>query len=251
VFRVTLSVTDIGRQLAESAARLGVKRVAIQYARTDYGQDLSNAFEARATELGLKVPVRRSYEASDSIDEPAIRTTMREWANLEIDAVFLAGEPPTAAQIVVMIRRAGLRLPLFAGDAMSSPEVIKVAGAAAEGIVVASFFHPDEPRPEVTAFTRAFKERYGMTPDVGSALGYDAVRLLVHAMREGGSAAPERIADVLHRTRDWRGVTGAFTFDDRGETVGKRLIQVEVRGGRFVFAGQRASATVALAAEAR
>jgi branched-chain amino acid transport system substrate-binding protein len=166
---------------------------------------------------------------------------MREWGNLGVDAVFLAGEPPAAAHIVVTIRRAGLRLPLLAGDAMSSPEVIGMAGPAAEGIVAASFFHPDEPRPEVTAFTSAFKERYGATPDVGSALGYDSVRLLVHAMRDSKSAAPERIAEVLHKTRDWRGVTGSFTFDDRGETVGKHLVEVEVRGGRFVFVGQRPS----------
>ncbi|PYR70367.1 MAG: hypothetical protein DMF88_03065 [Acidobacteria bacterium] len=239
VFRVTLSVTDIGRHLADTAARFGFRRIAIHYSRTDYGRDLSNAFETRAAELGLAVPVRQSYDASDSIDEPAIRSAMRQWADVGVDAVFLAGEPPTAANMLVLIRQAGVRLPLLAGDAMSSPEVLDLAGPAAEGIVVASFFHPDEPRPEVKAFTRAFRQRYGMTPDVGSALGYDAVRLIAHAVRESGSTAPAAIAAALHATRDWQGVTGAFTFDERGETVNKRLIEVKVRGGHFVFLDQR------------
>lgn len=237
VFRVTLSVTEIGRQMAETAARLGLTRVAIHSARTDYGRDLSNAFESRATELSLTVPVRKSYEASDSIDEPSLASTFREWSDLDVDAVFLAGEPPAAARIVALIRRAGLRLPVLAGDAMSSPELLNIAGPAADGVLAASFFHPDEPRSEVARFVRAFRHRYETAPDVGSALGYDAVRLLVYAMRTASSTAPENVAAVLHSTRDWSGVTGEFTFDERGETVGKRLILVEAHNGRFVFVG--------------
>jgi hypothetical protein len=103
----------------------------------------------------------------------------------------------------------GNRRSIIGGDAMSSPALMGVAGAAAEGTTMASYFNPDEPRPEVVRFNAAFTAKFGVPPDAGSALGYDCVQLLAGAMKEAGSAVPEDVARALHALKDWRGVTGA------------------------------------------
>jgi branched-chain amino acid transport system substrate-binding protein len=235
VFRVTLSEEAIGRQLADTAKRRGFRRMAIHYIRNEYGRGLANAFEQRATENGITVAVRKSYDAEDPSTADAFAPTLREWTNSELDAVFLAGEPPSAVHLLAAARQAGVTLPILGGDAMGSPELLSLAGSAAEGTVVAAFFHPDEPRPEVKAFTEAFQRRYHTTPDAGSALGYDAVTLLAHAMRQAKSSVPDRIAVALHATRQWSGVTGKFAFDPTGETIGKRVVPLVVRHGAFAY----------------
>ncbi|HEU4586885.1 MAG TPA: ABC transporter substrate-binding protein [Gemmatimonadaceae bacterium] len=235
VFRATFTDTEVGRQMAEYAARQGYERIGIYYIRTDYGRNLANAFEERANDLGLTIPVRQSYEPGDAEASESFRPVLRGWVELGLDAVFLAGEVPSAARAIVAAREEGLSVPIIGGDAMSSGELISVAGEAAEGTVVATAFHADEPRAEVQRFTAAFEQRYGVAPDAGSALGYDVIRLLTDAMKRAGTALPDSVARALHSLRDWRGVTGSFTFDSTGNLVGRPIAKMAVRNGAFEY----------------
>lgn len=235
VFRATFTDDEVGRQMAEYAARQGYERIGIYYIRSDYGRNLANAFEERASDLGLTVPARRSYEPDSPAGGDSFGAALRGWQDIGLDAIFLAGEVPSAARVIVAARELGITVPILGGDAMSSPELITVGGSAAEGTVVATAFHPDEPRQEVRRFTIAFERRYAVAPDAGSALGYDVVRLIADAIDRAGSTLPDSIASALHSLHDWRGVTGSFTFDSAGNLVGRPIAKMVVRGGEFVY----------------
>lgn len=234
VFRATFTDGSVGRQLAELVASQQKKNVAVYYIRNDYGRNVANAFEERARQLGLAVQARNSYDPSEQASERTFDQVLTEWKSMNLDAILLAGEVPSAAIFVAQARKMGIDLPIFGGDAMSSPALMAVAGAAAEGTMVASYFNPDEPRPEVTRFNAAFTAKFGAPPDAGSALGYDCVQLLAHAMKEAKSAAPEDVARVLHGLKGWQGVTGVYSFDDAGDAAKPVLFSV-VRGGKFEY----------------
>ncbi len=178
-------------------------------------------------------------DASEQANERSFDETLRDWSSVDMDAIFLAGEPPSAATFVAEARRQGVSAPILGGDALGSPELVSVAGHAAEGTIVASMFHPDEPRPEVQRFASAFTKRYGTRPDVGSAIGYDAVRLLAAAMTRAKSTLPDSVAKALHELRDWPGVTGAFTFDDAGDLRDKPVVKMIVHNGQFEYLPDR------------
>jgi branched-chain amino acid transport system substrate-binding protein len=247
VFRATFTDTEVGRQMADYSARQGYERIGIYYIRSDYGRNLANAFEERASDLGLTIPVRLSYEPSDSGGSDAYGAALRGWSASGLDAIFLAGEVPSAARAIVAAREHGITVPIFGGDAMSSGELISVAGSAAEGTVVATAFHADEPRPEVRRFTAAFEKRYGVSPDAGSALGYDVVRLLASAIEIAGSTLPDSVAAALHSLRGWKGVTGSFTFDGAGDLVGRPIAKMVVRDGAFHYLPDSSSPTTSFA----
>lgn len=247
VFRATFTDAEVGRQMAEYAARQGYERIGIYYIRSDYGRNLANAFEERANDLGLSIPVRQSYEPNYPAGGDSFQPVLRGWRDVGLDAIFLAGEVPSAARVIVAAREQGLTIPILGGDAMSSPELITVGGSAVEGTVVATAFHPDEARPEVRRFTVAFEKRYGVAPDAGSALGYDVINLLAGAIRRGRSAVPDSVAKVLHTLRDWRGVTGSFTFDSAGNLVGRPIAKMVVLGGEFAYLPDSAPAQLLVA----
>jgi branched-chain amino acid transport system substrate-binding protein len=249
VFRATFTDKTVGRRMAEFAGGRGHRRVAIYYIRNIYGRGLANAFEERANDLGMSVVARQSYDQSEQASERTFEATLREWGALDLDAIFLAGEVPSAATFVAAARRQGITAPIIGGDALNSPALLSVAGEAAEGTIVASVFHPDEPRPAVQRFTEAFRKRFGAAPDAGSALGYDAVRLLAHAMTQAKSTVPDEVARSLHAVRGWQGVTGAFSFDDAGDLVDKPVVKMVVRGGKFEYVAEQP--TVAQASAAR
>lgn len=243
VFRGSFTDKAAGHEMAAYAARHGYRRIAIEYVRSPYGRDLANAFEEFAADRKLQVLARQSYGA-DGVSEDTFDTVLHEWSTLGLDAIFLAGEVPSAAYFVKAARRHGLLMPILGGDALGSPALLAIAGAAAEQTVVPSVFHPDEPRAEVQRFTSEFQRRYGAVPDAGSALGYDAVRLLAAAMRQGRSTMPDSIGAALHALRGWRGVTGSFTFDAAGDVVNKPLVKMIVKDGRFAYLPDAMSAPV-------
>lgn len=242
VFRATFTDNSVGRHLAELVASQQRKNVAVYYIRNDYGRNLANAFEERARELGVAVAARNSYDPSEQASEQTFDQVLTEWKPMELDAILLAGEVPSAAIFVAQARRKGINVPIIGSDAMSSPALMAVAGAAAEGTTVASFFNPGEPRPEVDRFNQAFTAKYGVPPDAGSALGYDCVQLLAHAMKQAGSAVPEDVARALHALKDWPGVTGTFSFDEGGDAA-KPVIFSVVHDGRFEYLPAPATAS--------
>lgn len=234
VFRATFTDDSVGRQLGELVASQQRKNVAVYYIRNDYGRNVANAFEERARQLGVAVQARNSYDPSEQASERTFDQVLTEWKPMGLDAILLAGEVPSAAIFVAQARRKGIDVSIFGGDAMSSPALMAIAGAAAEGTTVASYFSLDEPRPEVVRFSAAFAAKFKAPPDAGSALGYDCVMLLAHAMKEARSAVPDDVARQLHALKDWRGTTGTFSFDDAGNAT-KPVIFSVVRDGRFAY----------------
>lgn len=233
VFRATLTDQVIGRAMAEFAELREYRRVAIYYVRNGYGRALANAFEERSYDLDIGVVARQSYDPNQDFGQRALEPVLQEWRQMDLDAVFLAGQVPVAGRVITGLRSAGIDAPILGSDAMSAPSLITEGGFAAEGTVVASLFHPVDPRPAVQRFVSDFRARNDHDPDTAAALGYDAVRLLAHAMETAGSPAPERVADAMRGVRAWKGVTGSFTFDEKGDLVGRQPVHLVVRNGAF------------------
>lgn len=235
VFRTTFNDTEVGKQMAQYAVDRGYKRMVIYYARNEYGRELANAFEEHAVGRGTQVVNRESYDPNLSANPVAAEQTVSTWSSWEFDAVFIAGQDEQAALLVAELRRRGIGVPVLGSDALATPVFLEKGGAAVEGTVIASAFHPDAPEDEVRAFNQAFAQRYGGRPDVGAALGYDAVRVLAQAMREAQSTEPDKVAAAMHGLRGFHGVTGAFSFDQAGNLVGMPIRKIVVREGRFEY----------------
>lgn len=235
VFRTVFNDTEVGKQMAQYAVDKGHKRMVIYYARNEYGRELANAFEEQAASRGAQIVSRESYDPNLSANPVAAEQTVSTWKSWEFDAVFIAGQDEQSALLVAELRRQGIDVPVLGSDALATPVFLQKGGPAVEGTVIATAFHPDAPDPEVRRFDAAFEKRYGAKPDVGAALGYDAVRVLAQAMREAQSTEPDKVAAAMHRLTGFRGVTGAFSFDEAGNLVGMPIRRIVVRGGRFQY----------------
>lgn len=237
VFRTIFTDRDVGTQMVRVAVARGFRRVAIYYIRTEYGRGLANAFEEEASNLGVRIVDRQSYDPGDADNRTSAAQTASAWKEIPFDAAFIAGEAPQAARLIVELRRQGVTVPILGGDAMGTSALVQTGGTAVEGTVVAAPFHPSSPREEARAFTARFQARFGTLPDAGAALGYDAVHVLVDAMRRAPTLTRDGIAQALHATHDWPGATGALTFNERGELQASPFITLIVRDGKFEYSG--------------
>ena len=237
LFRMTFTDREIGAQMADFAAAQGLARVAIYYIRNAYGRGLANAFEERALERGVDVADRQSYDPNTSVGERALTDVLTSWEDLDLRAIFIAGEPRQAAAMIRAARGAGIAVPVLGGDALGTSNFVRLGGTAAEGTVLAAAFHPDDEREEAQRFSLAFRRRYGVLPDASAALGYDAVRLLAHGITRAGGVEPDAVAEALRATAGWRGVTGPVAFTDEGDLVERAIGKVVVREGRLAWLG--------------
>ena len=60
-----------------------------------------------------------------------------------------------------------------------------------------------------------FTARYGGPPRTTAAMTYDAVGVLLDALRRAGTTDPDALRDAIAATRDYRGATGTITFAGR------------------------------------
>ncbi len=233
VFRGIFTDQQVGHAVAELAAGRRLTRTAIYYIRNNYGRGLANAYEERASQLGVEIVDRQSYDPNGRGTDASVEKVAGRWKQQDLQAVFVAAEPDQGARFIRELRRVGVTAQVFGGDALGTPELLRLGGPAIEGAIAVAPFHADEKRPEVQRFRETFRQRFGSEPDATAALAYDAVWVLARAMRIAKSPAGADLANALRSSPEWTGVTGPFAFDSTGNLRRERFVTVVVKSGRF------------------
>lgn len=72
-------------------------------------------------------------------------------------------------------------------------------------------------------FARSYRERYGEDPTCAAAYAYDAVTLIVDALRQSGLNRA-RLRDAIAQNDRYHGVTGAISWDNAGGNRGEPVL---------------------------
>jgi ABC-type branched-subunit amino acid transport system substrate-binding protein len=143
-------------------------------------------------------------------------------------AVVLA-DAEDSARLVAALRNGGFAGMICGGPALGRHRFLTQAAAAAEGVVFPLLCDPDRiPAP----FAEAFRHRCGHAPDYAAAQTYDAVWLLVAAVRKAGLNRA-RLRDALAEMSPWTGVSGAVIWDGTGANTRSPMLGT-VRQGRVL-----------------
>ncbi|MEO6457944.1 MAG: branched-chain amino acid ABC transporter substrate-binding protein, partial [Chloroflexia bacterium] len=139
VFRVCPVDTTQGPLLAEfMVQKLGLKKIAVLYANTAYGEGLRAEFERKVTELGV-TPVASQQITRGDKDFMAVLQPLQ---GISPEAIFYAGSLPEAIIIASQMKELGIKATFVGGDTLFQPEFIRQTGEAGEGAYISSFF-PD------------------------------------------------------------------------------------------------------------
>lgn len=206
---------------------LKVERVAIlRDVDSSYSVALADAFKEK---IGARAVRDEAYARTDS-DFGAV---LAELAKSGAQAVYVPGYATELAKIAPAA--AALHLRLLGADGFDAAPLIEEHGRELEGAHFTTHFDALEPRPEVGAFAARYREMFNEAPDAVAALGYDAARVAFTAALAGDGAA---FRDAIARTKDFPGVTGVITIDDRRNAV-KGVVIVAIENGKRKFIARR------------
>ncbi len=231
-FRNISSSEKSGRELAKFAYHKEYHKILVLYDRDSPGRRLAEIFAKSADDLGLEIVAVKSYfDWQDDI--PLLLSDVVK--KYDFDAVFLGGKLPSAGDIVRQLRAMGVTSPILGGDSLDSPQLSVIAGKAADGTIVSTVFDPRRSSGRTQKFIRNFKAEFGVSADASSALAYDAIRVLAHAIEKSGSSVPINVSTVLRSLENWHGIPGHYSFDTNGDVIGQSIHFKEMQGGDFEF----------------
>jgi len=241
VFRTCFIDPFQGEKMAQFAAEvLNAKTAAIIYETgNDYSVGLSNAFVAKANELGISIVAQVGYATGD-VDFKSQLTTI---ASKNPDVVFCPNYYEDDGLIVTQAREVGVTATFLGGDGWAG-----VSGYASaqdlEGSYYCSAYAPQS-SDEVKKFEADYIEAYGEdTLNMFAANAYDAAMVLCNALavaegkglKAGSEDYKQAVIDAIRENSgDLKGITSdGYTFDEYNNPI-KNAVIMRLKDGKEVY----------------
>lgn len=232
IFRSCFIDPQQGTVMAQFASKELKAKTAVMYidSSSDYSKSLGKVFQETFEAAGDKVVMQESFLAKDQDFKAAL--TKIKAANA--DVIFVPAYYEEVGKIVKQAREIGITATMLGTDGWDDPKVADIAGASALNNTYFSthYFAED---PGAKTFIDSFTKEYGHAPNVFAALGYDAGKLLVDALKRAGSDDPEAIRKAIEETKDLQVATAKVTMNPATHNPIKDAIIIENVDGKYVF----------------
>ncbi|TMI87663.1 MAG: branched-chain amino acid ABC transporter substrate-binding protein [Bacillati bacterium ANGP1] len=212
---------------------LKAKKIAIIHDNTAYAKGLADATKAAIEgQSGVQVVFFDAVTPGEK-DFSAILTKVKSLAPA---VTYYTGYYPEGGLIAKQFKELGVPGKFMAGDANNDPTFISEAGNASEGVFVTSTPLPQD-QSTAKSFIDRYKKRWNQDPGPYSALEYDAVSVVLDAIKRTGSADRGKIVKAIAATKAYMGATGTINFDMKGDRKSVLYITYIIKGGKFVTYG--------------
>jgi branched-chain amino acid transport system substrate-binding protein len=231
VFRNSLPESiAIPTAMKAAVEKKGLKKAAFIYAANDdFSVSGFKTMKATAEKLGLENLGEATFSTGD-VDFSAQLTKIKE---LNPDVLLVSALYKEGSLVVKKARELGINATIIGGNGFNNPKVFEIAGPAAEGLIVATPFSPEKQDEKVQAFVKAFEAKYGKKPDQFAAQAYDGLYIIAQSLLAAGKADRNALRDELAKLKDFQGVSGKLSFDEKRNPIGEAVV-VTAKGGKYV-----------------
>ncbi len=202
------------------------KLVAVIDDATAYGEGIANEVEKTLKAANIEV-LPREKGTDKTTDWKAVLTKLR---GRSPDAVFYGGMDATGGPLLKQGRELGIKAVFSFGDGACTDKMKELAGEAAEGLLCSQAGIP--PQAASKPFLDAYKKAFNADPILYSPFTFDAVNLLIEAMKKADSAEPSKYLPELQKI-SFNGATGSISFDDKGDRKDAEITIFTMKGGKI------------------
>ncbi|MGH7231853.1 MAG: penicillin-binding protein activator, partial [Nitrospiraceae bacterium] len=243
---------QVQRMAEHALGNLGYRRFCILYPDTTYGQELAHLFGLEVRKRGGELIAVESYKETDTDFGPQIRRLKEEDLKRHgqaettktskgavktiytpgFDAIFLPADSAQVALIAPQLLFYDVKVHMLGSNTWNSSDLFRLADRSIDGSIFVDGFFIDSPDQNVREFVDRYRRRYQSDPSLFSAQAYDAMRVVLEAIRKGASSG-QAVYEQLVTTTDLPALTGTAAFGPGG-VLNRRLFIIYVKGGKLV-----------------
>ena len=212
-YRVVATDAQQGPALANYAAKsLNAKSVAIVDDATAYGKGLADEFEKTAKAAGVNV-VAREATNDKATDFKAILTKIK---GKKPDVIMYGGMDATGGPFAKQAKELGIQSKIVGGDGVCTDKVAELAGDAVSNIICSEAGLALSKMEQGADFDKRYQARFNAPVQIYAPFTYDAVMVIVDAMKRANSVEPAAILAEMPKT-NYKGLIGNIAFDEKGD----------------------------------
>lgn len=198
---------------ADWLVRHGVKDLFVLQDQSPYGQGVGDTVTKEAKAKGIKVTEQGLDGTTTKNYNPIAQTIASSGA----DALFYAGYDAQAALLAKALQSAGFKGIKVGGNGIKSSVFTKSAGTAGDGWYMTCGCQDATVAPQSKAFAAAYQAKYKTPPSTYSPEAYDAVNLVIQAIKDSGpNPTRTSVEDNLNKA-DFKGITATIKFQADGD----------------------------------
>ncbi len=206
--------------------RIGVLRTQTRYARIGVAK-----FNDQARRMGRQPALEVKFERGDK----DFSNQLRMLRDNKVEGIVIWGEAAEAGLILKQMRGLGMKQPVFGSSRLAYPQLLEIAGPAAEGLVVTAAFNPTRSDPKWQAFREAYVAKFHEEPIDYSAYAYDGTNILMAAIQKAGLNRGRIMAALReYQLKSYEGVAGRAYFDHTLNNISP-MNMARVKDGKFEY----------------
>lgn len=240
VFKTAQNDSVVLERIIDYLAEQGIDRVAFMSMNNAFGDSGRVEFEAVAAEAGLTITAMERFNDTDK-DMSAQLTRVR---TTDPGAVIVWAIPPSASILTKNFKQLGLDVPLIHSHGIGNQTFIDLAGDSANGVVfpvgkllVAEQLPDSDPRKELLIdYATSFEERFNQPRSTFGGHGWDAVALIVEALKNAGPEADRAtIRDEMEKISGFHSISGTYNMSatDHSGLDSSALVMVRIEAGKW------------------
>ena len=187
-------------------------KIGIIQSNEAFGTGGADLLEQYAKTSGLTVVARERFNFGDKdFTAPLLRLKA---AGAEVMIPYSAGTDEVA-RLIVQYRQLGTPYKYVGPPAIGNKTVLDLAKEAAEGLI--GFINSVPGMNETNRkFVEAYRKEFNTDPDTEAPWTYDALNILINAIRKGGEDRA-KIREAILATQGYEGTYGMYNFTPDGE----------------------------------
>jgi branched-chain amino acid transport system substrate-binding protein len=193
-----------------------------------------------AADAGIEVVIAEEYDKA-ATDLTSVLTKLKE---KKVEAVINWSIVPAQSIVPKNMKQLGMNIPLFQSHGFGNILYAQAAGEAAEGIIfpcgrllIADTLPDSHPQKALLLkYSKDYVANFKEDPSTFGGHAYDAITLLVAAVKKAGSADPAKVRDALEALKGVVGTGGIFNMsvtDHNGLAI-DAFEMLTVKKGKFV-----------------
>jgi branched-chain amino acid transport system substrate-binding protein len=206
--------------------QLIVKKIYVIHDKTTFGQGTAQSFSDEARRTGASISGLVGTEEQSNFD-----SLLDGMKSVNLDSVFFTGGQAQGSVLLRRMRDMRIMVPFIATERIDNAEFPRLAGEASEGIFFETALASPSVFPDAAQFMKDYRSEFNKDVPVFAAQAYDATAIALRALTtlaKNGKPTRKGLAQAVRATKDYRGITGTFSFNSNGDPTLAKYFFVKV-----------------------